>query len=106
MPHFGNFYSVVGWMLLRPLATPAFAHTDKVSGDVATAFYIESHHNPKAGEPAQTWFALTQKGGVITPLAQCDCKLSGHQTVEKQMLPDQGNLRCWRSPETQELGQG
>jgi hypothetical protein len=84
MPRFGNFYSAVGWMFLLPLAAPAFAHTVKVSGEVAATFHIEPHHNPKAGEPARAWFALTQKGGTIIPLAQCDCKLAVHLNPHKE----------------------
>ncbi len=60
------------------LISPAIAHEVKVAGDVAATFHIEPHHNPKAGEPAQAWFALTRKGGKIIPLAQCNCKLAVH----------------------------
>ena len=51
------------------------AHTVKTSKNVAVTFHLEPDHNPRAGEPAQVWFVLTQKGGAIIPLPQCDCKL-------------------------------
>ncbi|MBD2326038.1 hypothetical protein [Alkalinema sp. FACHB-956] len=39
-------------------------------------FHIEPNHNPKAGEPAQAWFALTREGGDPIALDQCVCKLT------------------------------
>jgi hypothetical protein len=77
-------YPIVAWILLLPLTTPALAHNIKVSGDVAATFHIEPNHNPKAGEPSQTWFALTHKGGTVIPLAQCDCKLAVHAEPHKE----------------------
>ena len=66
-----------GLILLSALiAAPVVAHEVEVSGDVAATFHLEPSHNPKAGKPAQTWFALTRKGGQISPLSQCDCQLS------------------------------
>ena len=66
-----------GWLVcLGLLATPAFAHKIEVSGDVAGTWHIEPNHNPKAGEPARVWVALTRQGGQILPLNQCDCKLA------------------------------
>jgi hypothetical protein len=77
-------YPLVAWILLLPLATPVLAHNIKVSGTVAATFHIEPNHNPKAGEPSQTWFALTHKGGTVIPLAQCDCKLAVHAEPYKE----------------------
>lgn len=54
---------------------PGYAHTVKASESIAVTFHLEPNHNPRAGEPAQVWFVLTQKGGSTIPLAQCDCKL-------------------------------
>jgi hypothetical protein len=51
------------------------AHTVKVSGDIGGTIHIEPNDNPRAGEPAQTWFALTRKGGEVVPLSECDCNL-------------------------------
>lgn len=55
--------------------TAISAHTVKASKTVAVTFHLEPDHNPRAGSPAQVWFLLTQKGGGIIPLAQCDCTL-------------------------------
>jgi hypothetical protein len=54
---------------------PILAHTVKTAADVAATFHLEPSHNPKAGEPASVWFALTKIGGEIVPLQDCDCKL-------------------------------
>jgi hypothetical protein len=58
------------------LTIPTLAHEVEVSGDVAATFHLEPNHNPKAGETAQVWFALTRRGGAIIPLEQCNCKLA------------------------------
>jgi hypothetical protein len=62
---------------LLPLSIPgmAIAHTVKTDANVAATFHIEPNHHPKAGEPAQAWFVLTQQGGQQIALTQCDCKL-------------------------------
>ena len=52
------------------------AHQVQVSGDVAATFHLEPNHNPRAGQPARVWFALTRRGGQIIPLEQCNCKLA------------------------------
>ncbi|MEB3277903.1 MAG: hypothetical protein VKK42_03140 [Lyngbya sp.] len=62
---------------------PTLAHEVEVSGDVAATFHLEPNHNPKAGETAQVWFALTRKGGAIIPLEQCNCKLSVYRQPRK-----------------------
>jgi hypothetical protein len=84
MVRFNHFYNLLVWIFLSSTMTPAFAHNIKVSGDVAATFHIEPNHNPKAGESAQAWFALTHPGGSIIPLAQCDCKLAVHATPHKE----------------------
>jgi hypothetical protein len=61
--------------LLLWAEVPVTAHKVEVSGDIAGLWHIEPDHGPKAGEPAQVWIALTQEGGAIVPLDQCDCKL-------------------------------
>ncbi|WP_088242567.1 hypothetical protein [Calothrix rhizosoleniae] len=55
---------------------PTFAHKVKVEGDVGATLHIEPNDIPRAGEPSQTWFALTRKGGKLIPLAECNCQLS------------------------------
>lgn len=62
--------------LLLGTEAPVIAHKVEVSGDIAGLWHIEPNHSPKAGEPAQVWIALTQAGGAIVPLEQCDCKLT------------------------------
>jgi hypothetical protein len=66
--------ALLGWPTLRTL--PAHAHTVQSSGEVAATFHLEPNHNPRAGDPAQVWFALTARGGAIVPLADCDCRLA------------------------------
>ncbi len=70
--------SLGGMLLIVFLTAPAIAHEVEVAGDVAATFHLEPDHNPKAGEPAQVWFALTRKGGKIIPLGQCNCRLAVH----------------------------
>lgn len=55
--------------------TAGSAHTVKASESVAVTYHLEPDHNPRAGAPAQVWFVLTQKGGAVIPLDQCDCQL-------------------------------
>ena len=68
------------------------AHEVEVSGDVAATFHLEPNHNPRAGETAKVWFALTRRGGQIIPLEECNCKLAvfpkNHKEGDKpQMEP-------------------
>lgn len=56
--------------------TVVFAHEVEVDGDVAATFHLEPNHNPRAGESARVWFALTRKGGQLIPLEECNCQLS------------------------------
>lgn len=58
------------------ITAPVIAHNIEVSGDVAATFHLEPNHNPKAGQEATVWFALTKKGGELVPLDNCDCALS------------------------------
>jgi hypothetical protein len=68
---------LAGGLLTRPpLAPTALAHKTEVSGDVAGTWHLEPNHSPKAGELAQVWVALTQQGGRVIPLEQCDCQLA------------------------------
>jgi hypothetical protein len=61
---------------------PAIGHTVKTATDVAATFHLEPSHNPKAGEPARIWFALTKAGGQLIPLSDCDCQLAVKQGAE------------------------
>jgi hypothetical protein len=62
--------------------SPAIAHTVKTASDVAATFHLEPSHNPKAGEAAKIWFALTKAGGTPIPLSDCDCQLAIKQGGE------------------------
>jgi hypothetical protein len=64
-------------IVAAPGVTPAsFAHNIETDGDVGATFHLEPNHNPKSGEPATVWFALTRNGGEPIPLSDCDCTLS------------------------------
>ncbi|MGP1386788.1 MAG: hypothetical protein ACTS2F_24745 [Thainema sp.] len=65
----------LAWVAIL-MGQSAQAHKTEVSGDVAGTWHIEPNHSPKAGEPARVWIALTQQGGQIIPLEQCDCQLT------------------------------
>lgn len=65
-------------------STSVLAHEVEVSGDVAATFHLEPNHNPRAGETAKVWFALTRRGGQIIPLEQCNCKLAVYPKNHKQ----------------------
>lgn len=62
--------------LLGLLVAPVRAHDVEVGGDVAATFHLEPNHNPRAGETAEVWFALTRRGGKVIPLDRCDCQLA------------------------------
>src|SRR4028119_1469413 len=66
------------------------AHEVEVSGDVAATFHLEPNHNPRAGQPARVWFALTRRGGQLIPLEQCNCKLAvypkNHKYGDKPLM--------------------
>ncbi|PSB31715.1 hypothetical protein [Chlorogloea sp. CCALA 695] len=63
-------------LLATLVTTPANAHKIEIHLDVGATMHIEPNDAPRAGESALTWFALTQKGGKVIPLNECDCKLS------------------------------
>lgn len=72
-----NLNQTLGWTLfLLLLGSPAIAHNLQVSGDVAGVWHVEPNHNPKAGEPAKAWVALTRKGGQTLSLEQATCQMA------------------------------
>lgn len=80
--------SLMSALLLGSLAVlPAQAHETEVSGDVAGTWHLEPNHSPKAGEPARVWVALTQQGGQVIPLEQCDCALAVYATNQPGAAP-------------------
>lgn len=67
----------IALLFLTTLITaPVIAHDVETSQDVGATFHIEPNDAPRANKPQLAWFALTQKGGKIIPLAQCNCKLA------------------------------
>ncbi len=68
-------HPVLAWLFVLGLAWPAPAHKIERSGDVAGTWHLEPDHNPRSGEPARVWVALTQAGGHAIALDQCDCQL-------------------------------
>lgn len=58
------------------LASAAVSHQVKTTDNVGGMLHIEPDDNPRAGQPALTWFTLTRKGGKIIPLSECNCKLT------------------------------
>ncbi len=60
---------------LSPTIPIASAHQTQISDGVGGTHHIEPNDTPRAGEPSQTWFALTQSGGTAIGLSDCDCEL-------------------------------
>ncbi|MBW4646463.1 MAG: hypothetical protein KME23_26305 [Goleter apudmare HA4340-LM2] len=72
-------YLALPILLLTLVASPvpsASAHKVKIGPDVGATLHIEPNDNPRAGERAKTWFALTLKGGKVIPLQDCNCQLA------------------------------
>lgn len=67
---------ILSSILFLSIISPVAAHNIKTDGDVGATFHIEPNHNPRAGETARAWFALTHSGGALIPLAQCNCQLT------------------------------
>jgi hypothetical protein len=66
----------IALLLLTMFSAPAIAHNVELAGDVAGTWHVEPDENPKAGESAKVWIALTRKGGEVLPLEQANCKLA------------------------------
>jgi hypothetical protein len=60
---------------IMPLPT-ASAHQTQISDGVGGTHHIEPNDTPRAGEPSQAWFGLTQAGGTSIGLGDCDCALT------------------------------
>ena len=65
------------------LIPPASAHQIETAEDVGATLHIEPNDTPRAGEAAETWFALTRKGGKVIPLSKCDCQLAVYKEPRK-----------------------
>ncbi len=70
-------------LIFLVFTSPVFAHKVKISENVGATLHIEPNDNPRAGEPAQAWFALTRKGGKVIPLAECNCQLAVYSQPRK-----------------------
>jgi len=83
-PHLVVFALVSFNLVTVGLSTPVLTHNVEVAGDVAATMHMEPNHNPRSGEPALTWFALTRKGGALIPFEQCDCALKVYAAPYKE----------------------
>ncbi|PSR18924.1 hypothetical protein C8255_04900 [filamentous cyanobacterium CCP3] len=79
---------------------PAQAHKTEVSGDVAGTWHLEPNHSAKAGETARVWVALTQQGGRVIPLEECDCNLAVYRANQKASAPVMQPTLTAMSPES------
>ncbi|WOD37585.1 hypothetical protein [Nodosilinea sp. E11] len=79
---------------------PALAHKTEVSGDVAGTWHLEPNHSARAGEPARVWVALTQQGGRVIPLEQCDCTLAVYRANQTDSAPVMQPTLTAMSPES------
>jgi hypothetical protein len=70
-----NFKLILSSLFFLSLTSPVAAHTVETNANVGATFHIEPDHNPRAGETARAWFALTRQGGELIPLEQCNCQL-------------------------------
>lgn len=52
------------------------AHNIETDANVGATFHLEPNHQPRAGENARVWFALTHRGGQPIPLQACNCQLT------------------------------
>ncbi len=78
---------------------PAQAHKTEVSGNVAGTWHLEPDHSARAGEPARVWVALTQQGGRVIPLEQCDCNLAVYRANQANSAPVMQPTLTAMSPE-------
>lgn len=76
MPRYATISSFGAVASIAVFISPVAAHKIQTAQDVGATIHVEPNDNPRAGEAALTWFALTRKGGQIIPLAECDCKLA------------------------------
>lgn len=88
LPRFGINKTLGSLLFLTTLiAAPAIAHEIETAQNVGATFHLEPNDTPSAGKPQLAWFALTQKGGKIIPLEQCNCKLAVRAEPQKEGSP-------------------
>jgi hypothetical protein len=64
---------------LIDLDRPAQAHQVQTSETVGGTLHLEPNDTPRAQEDTLIWLALTQRGGQVIPLEDCDCILRVYQ---------------------------
>lgn len=63
-------------LLVSLFPLPLLAHQVQIQGEIGATLHIEPDDIPLAGTPTDVWFALTQPGGNVVPLDDCDCVLT------------------------------
>jgi len=64
---------------LIDLNQPAQSHQVQTGGSVGATLHLEPNDTPRAQEDTLIWLALTQRGGRVIPLEDCDCTLRIYQ---------------------------
>ncbi|MEM1290918.1 MAG: hypothetical protein AAGH67_05560 [Cyanobacteria bacterium P01_H01_bin.162] len=67
---------LMGGGLSAVTSSVTLAHDVQIADDVGATLHIEPDDVPLAGAPTTAWFALTQAGGTVIPLDQCNCRLT------------------------------
>ncbi|MEL6764773.1 MAG: hypothetical protein AAFO87_14195, partial [Cyanobacteria bacterium J06607_6] len=67
---------LMGGGLSAVTSSATLAHDVQIADDVGATLHIEPDDVPLAGTPTTAWFALTQAGGTVIPLEQCNCRLT------------------------------
>lgn len=70
-------------MFASGLGSAAIAHQVQTTESIGATLHIEPNDIPKARVPTQVWFALTQPGGVVVPLAHCACALTIYDSANQ-----------------------
>lgn len=76
LPALSALPALGGTLLWAALAYPGDAHQVQIQGEVGATMHVEPNDIAIAGADTDVWFALTQKGGAVIPLAACDCSLT------------------------------
>jgi hypothetical protein len=77
--HWIGFGGSVAISSLIELNHSAQAHQVQTSTTVGATLHLEPNDTPRAQEDTLIWIALTQRGGRVIPLDDCDCILRIYQ---------------------------
>ena len=77
---------ILGISAVLGLGVPVVAHTVQRAGNVAALWHVEPNHNPRAGQPAQVWVALTRRGGQPIFNREVACTLQIRQEPQGTLL--------------------